>query len=125
MALQMTSLVMILPLFARRLRDFGAEVDALGQGGWSDRVGRKPILILGLVLFTAQFGGLVVLLTPQLLPRQVFLLAMLMVLALAAVAGLTLRGVRAWVRRPGAASELGPGGPRSRSRRPHPHTPGS
>ena len=64
MALQMTSLVMILPLFARRLRDFGAEVDALGQGGWSDRVGRKPILILGLVLFTAQFGGLVVLLTP-------------------------------------------------------------
>ena len=39
--------------------------------------------------------GLVVLLTPQLLPRQVFLLAMLMVLALAAVAGLTLRGLRA------------------------------
>jgi MFS family permease len=127
-----------------------------GLGGWSDRVGRKPILILGLVLFTAQFGGLVlsgsflwiavgfvvaglgnalfdpalnalfldlapeehksevmgmkstasslgstlgpglvVLLTPQLLPRQVFLLAMLMVLGLAAAAGLTLRGVRA------------------------------
>ena len=35
----------------------------------------------------------VVLLTPQLLPRQVFQLALLMVLMLAAVAGLTLRGL--------------------------------
>ena len=132
---------------------------ALGEfalGGWSDRFGRKPILILGLVLFTTQFGGLVlsgsfiwiavgfvlaglgnalfdpalnalfldlapeahrgevmglkstagslgstlgpalvVLLTPQLLPRQVFLLAVLMVLVLAGAAGLTLRGLRA------------------------------
>ena len=129
---------------------------ALGEfalGGWSDRFGRKPILILGLVLFTTQFGGLVlsgsfvwiaagfivaglgnalfdpalnalfldlapeahrgevmgmkstagslgstlgpglvVLLTPQLLPRQVFLLALLMVLGLAAAAGMSLRG---------------------------------
>jgi MFS family permease len=132
---------------------------ALGEfalGGWSDRFGRKPILMLGLVLFGFQFAGLVlsgsfvwigigfvvaglgtalfdpalgalfldlapeahrgevmgmkstagslgstlgpglvVLLTPQLLPRQVFLLALLMVLVLAAVAGLTLRGLRA------------------------------
>jgi len=123
-----------------------------GLVGWSDRFGRKPILVLGLVLFTTQFGGLVlsgsflwiavgfvvaglgnalfdpalnaylldiapsahksevmgmkstasslgstlgpalvVLLTPQLLPRQVFLLALLMVLVLAAVAAVTLR----------------------------------
>jgi len=39
--------------------------------------------------------ALVVLLTPQLLPRQVFLLAVLMVLVLAGAAGLTLRGLRA------------------------------
>jgi len=128
---------------------------ALGEfalGRWSDRFGRKPILMLGLVLFTAQFAGLVlsrsfvwiavgfvvaglgnalfdpalsalfldlapearrgevmgmkstagslgstlgpglvVLLTPQLLPPQVFLLALLMVLVLAAVAGVALR----------------------------------
>jgi MFS family permease len=128
---------------------------ALGEfalGRWSDRFGRKPILMLGLVLFTAQFAGLVlsrsfvwialgfvvaglgnalfdpalsalfldlapearrgevmgmkstagslgstlgpglvVLLTPQLLPRQVFLLALLMVLGLAAAAGVALR----------------------------------
>jgi len=37
--------------------------------------------------------ALVVLLTPQLLPRQVFLLAMLMVLGLAAAAGVALRGL--------------------------------
>ena len=135
---------------------------ALGEfalGGWSDRFGRKPILILGLVLFTAQFGGLVlsgsfgwiaagfsvaglgnalfdpalnalfldlapeahrgevmglkstagslgstlgpglvVLLTPQLPPRQVFLLALLMIVGLAAAAGVALRGLRASAR---------------------------
>jgi len=137
---------------------------ALGEfalGGWSDRFGRRPILILGLVLLTSQFAGLVlgrnfgwiaagfvvaglgnalfdpalnaylldiapaahkgevmgmkstagslgstlgpglvVLLTPQLLPRQIFLLAWLMVLGLAAAAGVSLRGLR--------ASALGP-----------------
>jgi predicted MFS family arabinose efflux permease len=58
MALQMTGFVMILPLFARRLGDFGAGVDALGlsalayalaaavaapfMGSLADRFGRRP-----------------------------------------------------------------------------------
>ena len=59
MALQMTSFVMILPLFARRLSDFGAGVDALGLsalayalaatfaapflGSLADTIGRRPL----------------------------------------------------------------------------------
>src|SRR4030067_2811716 len=73
MALQMTSLVMILPLFARRLSDFGAGVDALGLsalayalaatiaapflGSLADRIGRGPGGGGFLALFAAGVGG--------------------------------------------------------------------
>ena len=73
MALQMTSFVMILPLFARRLSDFGAGVDALGLsalayalaatlaapflGSLADRIGRRPLVLGSLAIYTLAFTG--------------------------------------------------------------------
>jgi len=76
MALQMTSFVMILPLFARRLSDFGAEVDALGRsalayalaatlaapflGSLADRIGRRPLVLGSLAIYAVAFTGFLV-----------------------------------------------------------------
>lgn len=73
LALQMTSFVMIMPLFARRLSDFGAGVEALGLstlayalaatvaapflGALADRVGRRPVVLLALAAYAAAFLG--------------------------------------------------------------------
>lgn len=73
MALQMTSYVMILPLFARRFSEFGAGVEALGisamayaltstlaapfMGALADRFGRKPLILGSLAAYTAAFCG--------------------------------------------------------------------
>ncbi len=73
MALQMTSAVIILPLFARRFSELGAGVAALGisemavaltstlaapfMGALADRFGRKPILLLSLAALLAAFWG--------------------------------------------------------------------
>lgn len=73
MALQMTSFVIILPLFARRFTELGAGVEALGissmvyalastlaapvMGALADRFGRKPLLLVSLAAFAAAFCG--------------------------------------------------------------------
>jgi DHA1 family multidrug resistance protein-like MFS transporter len=73
MALQMTSHVMILPLFARRFSEFGAGVEALGisamafaltstlaapfMGALADRFGRKPLIQASLAAYIAAFCG--------------------------------------------------------------------
>jgi MFS family permease len=73
LALQMTSFVMIMPLFARRLGDFGAGVEALGLstlayalaatltapflGALADRLGRRPVVLLSLAAYAAAFLG--------------------------------------------------------------------
>src|SRR5512134_1374419 len=73
MALQMTSFVMILPLFARRFESFGAGVDALGMsamayalsstvaapiiGMVADRLGRRPIILFSLAAYILAFSG--------------------------------------------------------------------
>jgi len=73
MALQMTSYVMILPLFARRFSEFGAGVEALGisamayaltsalaapfMGALADRLGRRPLILGSLAAYTAAFCG--------------------------------------------------------------------
>jgi MFS family permease len=73
MALQMTGLAMILPLFARRFESFGAGVQALGasamayalasavaaplMGMLSDRTGRRPILLASLAGLALAFSG--------------------------------------------------------------------
>ena len=73
MALQMTSYVMILPLFARRFEEFGAGVKSLGfssmafavtsaaaapfMGMLADRLGRRPLVIGSLVSYIAAFLG--------------------------------------------------------------------
>jgi MFS family permease len=73
MALQMTGLVMILPLFARRFESFGAGVEALGlsalvfalastiaaplMGMLADRFGRRPIILLSLMAYVLAFTG--------------------------------------------------------------------
>ena len=76
MALQMTSFVMILPLFARRFSEFGAGVEALGisamayaltstlaapfMGTLADRFGRRPLILLSLAAYTFAFCGYLV-----------------------------------------------------------------
>ncbi len=73
MALQMTSYVMITPLFARRFEEFGAGVKALGMssmafaitsvvaapfmGALSDRLGRRPLILGSLAMYMAAFLG--------------------------------------------------------------------
>ncbi len=73
MALQMTSFVIILPLFARRFTQIGAGVGALGasemafalaatvtaplMGTLADRFGRRPILLVSLVVYVLAFTG--------------------------------------------------------------------
>jgi MFS family permease len=73
MALQMTSFVMILPLFSRRLTDFGAGVEALGlssmmfaltstvaapfMGALADRFGRRPLVLISLAVYVLVFSG--------------------------------------------------------------------
>src|SRR5512136_1301663 len=73
MALQMTSFVMILPLFARRFSELGAGVEILGisamayaltstlaapfMGALADRFGRKPLVLVSLAVYAAAFCG--------------------------------------------------------------------
>lgn len=73
MALQMTSFVIIIPLFARRFSELGAGVAALGtsemvfsltstlaapfMGALADRFGRKPLALVSLAAYTAAFCG--------------------------------------------------------------------
>jgi MFS family permease len=73
MALQMTSAVIILPLFARRFSELGAGVAALGisgmayaltstlaaplMGALADRFGRRPLVLVSLAAYAAAFCG--------------------------------------------------------------------
>ncbi|MBP1701620.1 MAG: transporter [Chloroflexi bacterium] len=73
MALQMTSFVMIVPLFARRFNEFGTGVAALGlsamayalvstvtapfMGALADRFGRRPLVLGSLAGYVAAFCG--------------------------------------------------------------------
>lgn len=73
MALQITSFVIILPLFARRFSDLGAGVEALGisamayaitstvaaplMGALADRFGRRPLILVSLAAYVAAFSG--------------------------------------------------------------------
>lgn len=73
MAVQMTSFVLILPLFARRLGNLGSGVEALGisamayaltstllapfMGGLADRFGRRPVVLASLVAYVLAFSG--------------------------------------------------------------------
>jgi MFS family permease len=73
MALQMTGLVMITPLFALRLESFGGGVQALGlsdsayaftamvfapfMGSLADRIGRRPVILLSLAAYAIAFVG--------------------------------------------------------------------
>lgn len=73
MALQLTSYVIIYPLFARRFEEFGAGVTALGtsamafaitsaiaapfMGALADRFGRRPLILASLAAYMAAFTG--------------------------------------------------------------------
>jgi MFS family permease len=73
MALQMTSFVIIMSLFARRFTELGAGVEALGisemayaltstlaapfMGALADRIGRRPIVLISLSAYAAAFCG--------------------------------------------------------------------
>jgi len=73
MALQMTGLVILQPLFALRFESFGAGVKALGfsamayaltstgsaplMGAVADRFGRRPTILLSLAAYTLAFSG--------------------------------------------------------------------
>ena len=72
-ALMMTGFGIIMPVFARRLGEFGSGVEALGlmtmsfalaqfvaapiMGTLADRVGRRPLILLGLTAFAAANVG--------------------------------------------------------------------
>jgi multidrug resistance protein len=72
-ALMMTGFGIIMPVFARRLGEFGSGVEALGlmttsfalaqfvgaplMGALADRVGRRPLVLLGLAAFAASNLG--------------------------------------------------------------------
>jgi MFS family permease len=73
MGLQMTSFVIIMPLFARRFGDFGAGVETLGlstlayaltgtlaaplMGTLADRLGRRPLVMVSLTAYVFAFTG--------------------------------------------------------------------
>jgi len=73
MALQMTSFVIILPLFARRFRELGAGVELLGisamayalaatlaapfMGALADRFGRRRLVLISLAVYVLAFSG--------------------------------------------------------------------
>jgi MFS family permease len=73
MALQMTSFVMILPLFSRRFSELGGGVESLGasamafalaatlaapfMGTLADRYGRRPVVLLSLAAYVLAFTG--------------------------------------------------------------------
>lgn len=73
MGLQMSSFVIILPLFARRFADFGVGVEALGlstlayalagtlaapvMGSLADRIGRRPLVLGSLAAYAFAFTG--------------------------------------------------------------------
>jgi MFS family permease len=73
LALQMTSFVMILPLFSRRFADFGAGVEELSasalayalaatfaapfMGALADRFGRRPLVLAPLAVYVLAFSG--------------------------------------------------------------------
>lgn len=73
MALQVTSFVLILPLFAQRFSELGAGVKALGtsemayalaatlaapvMGTLADRFGRRPLMLLSLAAYVLAFSG--------------------------------------------------------------------
>lgn len=97
MALQMTSFVMILPLFARRFGELGAGVSALGasemayalaatvsapfMGALADRFGRRPLVLFSLAVYVGAFTG-------YLLASSALMLVLLRGLAGALTAGL-------------------------------------
>ncbi|MGE5072001.1 MAG: MFS transporter [Anaerolineae bacterium] len=97
MALQMTSFVMILPLFARRFAQLGAGVSELGtsemayalaataaapfMGGLADRFGRRPLLLVSLAVYILAFTG-------YLLAPSAFVFIVLRTLAGAFTAGM-------------------------------------
>jgi multidrug resistance protein len=72
-ALMMTGFGIIMPVFARRLGEFGSGVEALGlmtvafalaqflsapiMGSFADRFGRRPLILLGLAAFAASNVG--------------------------------------------------------------------
>jgi MFS family permease len=73
MALQMTSFVIIVPLFARRFSELGSGVETLGisavayaltstmaapfMGALADRFGRRRLVLLSLIVYTLAFSG--------------------------------------------------------------------
>lgn len=80
-ALMMTGFGIIMPVFARRLGELGSGVEALGLmtmvfaltqliaapilGSWTDRLGRRPFILIALLAFTAtNIGYLLVQTTP-------------------------------------------------------------
>jgi DHA1 family tetracycline resistance protein-like MFS transporter len=104
MALQMISFGVIMPIFARRLGDFGDGVEALGlmamaysitsmtaapiMGSLADRVGRRPLVLGSLAAYTAAFTGY--LLAPS---TQVFIIIRALAGALTAGLGPAVMGV--------------------------------
>ena len=83
MALQMTSFVMILPLFARRFAELGAGVETLSlsamayaltstltapfMGALSDRIGRRPLVLLSLAAYILAFSGYLLASSPEMI----------------------------------------------------------
>src|SRR5512143_2177273 len=81
MALQMTSFVIILPLFARRFTELGAGPDAMAassmayalaatvcapfMGALADRMGRRPSLLGSLAVYVLAFTGYLLATSPM------------------------------------------------------------
>lgn len=104
MGLQMSSFGIIMPIFARRLGDFGDGVEALGlmamaysitsmtaapiMGSLADRVGRRPLVLISLAAYAAAFTGY--LLAPS---TQVFVIIRALAGALTAGLGPAVMGI--------------------------------
>ncbi len=115
LALQTTSYVLILPLFARRLSALGAGVEALSlsdlayaltstlaaplMGALADRFGRRPLVLMALAMYAAAFTGY--LLAPS---ASVFI-------ALRALAGIFTAGLSPAIF--GIIADLAPGAKRA------------